>query len=99
MKPLLPLFLVLACSLSFAQKVEKTKELEKAPIDFLDLFDSDRREKELTKTSTNLVLAAGFNQALGDGNGIGDAYRFWGSGTFEIGLEFATRSHEQLTHQ
>jgi hypothetical protein len=93
MKPLLPLFVVLACSLSFAQKVEKTKELEKAPIDFLDLFDSDRREKELTKTSTNLVLAAGFNQALGDGNGIGDAYRFWGSGTFEIGLEFATRLH------
>ncbi len=95
MKILIPLFAVLACSLSFAQEVEETKELEKAPLDFLDLFDSDRREKELTKTSTNLVLAAGFNQALGDGPGIVAAYRFWGSRTFDFGLVFSTRLHPE----
>jgi hypothetical protein len=98
MKTLIPLLVILACSLSFAQEVEETKELEKVPVDFLNLFDSDRREKELVRTTTSLVLAAGFNQALGDGNGIGDAYRFWGSGTFEIGLEFATRLHPENDH-
>lgn len=91
MKTLIHLLAVLACSLSFAQETEKTEELYKAPVDFLDIFDQNRRDKELVRTTTNLVLAAGFNQALGDGNGIGDAYRFWGSGMFEIGLEFTTR--------
>jgi hypothetical protein len=95
MKTLIPLLVVLACSLSFAQKVEETKELDKAPVDFLDVFDPDRLDMEFVRTTTNLVLTAGFNQALGDNNGIGDSYRFWGSGMFEIGLEFTTRLHAE----
>jgi hypothetical protein len=95
MKRLLLITLTLMSYFCYAQETEETEELDKAPVDFLDIFDSDRREKEFIRTSTNLVLAFGFNQALGDDNGIGDSYRFWGSGMFEIGLEFTTRLHPE----
>jgi hypothetical protein len=75
----------------FGQEVEETKEPKKAPVDFLDIFDQNRREKEFVRTTTDLVVSFGFNQALSNDNGIGDAYRFWGSGVFEVGLEFTTR--------
>ncbi|PQJ19179.1 hypothetical protein [Nonlabens tegetincola] len=74
-----------------AVRAQDDQDVKKAPLDFLDLFDSERREKENVRTNTNLVWAIGWNQALGDGNGIGDDYRFWGSGVFDIGLEFSTR--------
>lgn len=66
------------------------EELKKAPNDFLDLFDSSRRERDV-QTKSNLFIAFGWNQALGNGNGIGDDYTFWGSGIFEVGLEFSTK--------
>lgn len=81
--------------MSYLCVAQETEELNKAPVDFLDIFDQDRRDKEFVRTTTNLVLAAGFNQAIGEDNGIGDSYRFWGSGTFEIGLEFTTRLHRE----
>ena len=91
MKKLLLITFTLMSYVCVAQENQESEELDKAPVDFLDIFDSERRDKEFVRTTTNLVLAAGFNQALGDGNGIGDSYRFWGSGMFEIGLEFTTR--------
>ncbi|MGJ8684915.1 MAG: hypothetical protein ACSHWW_09845 [Nonlabens sp.] len=67
------------------------KELDEAPYDFLDAFDDSRRDQEMVMTNTKFIVGFGFNQALGDGNGIGDDYRFWGSGVFDLGLEFSTR--------
>ncbi len=91
--------IILLCvgSISYAQNdeqapaTEKNEELSKAPIDFLDIFSPDRRDKEMVMTNTALTIAFGFNQAVGNGNGIGEDYRFWGSGLFDIGLEFSTR--------
>jgi hypothetical protein len=93
----LMMFLLLATSsFSNAQEGnddqdENEKELAKAPIDFLDIFSPDRRDKEMVMTNTALMVAFGFNQAVGNGNGIGDDYRFWGSGMIDAGLEFSTR--------
>ncbi len=75
-------------NLGYAQE---ENELEDAPYDFLDLFDESRRDQETVMSNTKLYVGFGFNQALGDGNGIGDDYRFWGSGVFDVGLEFSTR--------
>ena len=91
MKKILLISFALISAFSFAQETEEQEELDKAPVDFLDIFDQDRRDKEFVRTTTNLVLAFGFNQALSNRNGIGDSYRFWGSGMFEVGLEFTTR--------
>lgn len=73
------------------KKKEKEVEMQEAPYDFLDAFDKSRRDKEMVRTNTKLLVAFGFNQALGDDNGIGEDYRFWGSGVFDLGLEFSTR--------
>lgn len=94
MKKLLLLSFALISAFSFAQD-DKENELDEAPYDFLDLFDETRRDKETVLTNTKLFLAFGFNQALGDGNGIGEDYRFWGSGIFDVGLEFSTRLNKE----
>lgn len=82
-------------SISYAQNDENTssseEELDVAPYDFLDIFSPDRRDKEMVMTQTALVFSFGWNQAVGNGNGIGEDYRFWGSGLFDVGLEFSTR--------
>ncbi len=63
---------------------------QEVPFDFLDLFDDSRETRDVL-TKTELFVAFGWNQALGDDNGIGEDYRFWGSGIFDVGLEFNTR--------
>lgn len=96
MKKLLFISIALISAFTFAQEEsEKDNELHEAPYDFLDSFDSSRRDKETVFTNTKLLLAFGFNQALGDGNGIGEDYRFWGSGMFDVGLEFSTRLNKK----
>jgi len=87
-------FSLLFTSLSFAQESSDDDcdcDKNRAPYDFLDIFDSSRRDKQDVMTQTEFLLNFGFNQALGDGNGIGDDYRFWGSGYFDVGLEFSTK--------
>jgi hypothetical protein len=78
-----------------AQENEENKapesEEKTAPGDFLDLFDSTRKNKELVRTTTDGIFAFGWNQALSADNGVGDNYRFWGSGISELGVQFATR--------
>lgn len=89
-KGLLTALTVLFCLPLFAQE---ENELNEAPKDFLDLFDETRENRDV-RTTTDLVVAFGWNQALGDDNGIGEDYRFWGSGIFDVGLEFNTRLQE-----
>lgn len=87
-------FLLCVGSISQAQNdndVSTQEELDEAPYDFLDMFNQNRRDKEVVMTQTALMIAFGFNQAVGNDNGIGEDYRFWGSGVFDIGLEFSTR--------
>lgn len=43
------------------------------------------------RTTSDLVLAAGFNNAIGDGQDIGDEYSFAGSGFIELGVAWKTR--------
>lgn len=95
MKKQLFILMTLISAFSYAQESEESEELDKAPVDFLDIFDQDRRDKENVLTNTKLFIAFGFNQALGDGNGIGEDYRFWGSGIFDVGLEFSTRLNKE----
>lgn len=93
--------ILLACALCLtatmtAQVVTVTQESEngeekKVPGDFLDLFNKSRKDKELVRTTTDGIFALGWNQALSSENGIGDNYRFWGSGSWELGIQFATR--------
>lgn len=85
------LFAVAVIAITQTGFAQEDSELEEAPYDFLDAFDKDRREKEMVRTNTKLTFGIGWNQALGDGNGIGEDYRFWGSGVFDFGLEFSTR--------
>jgi len=87
-KGLLTALTVLLCLPLLAQ--DDNGEENNVSGDFLDLFD-DTRETRDVRTDTELVIAFGWNQALGDDNGIGDDYRFWGSGIFDVGLEFNTR--------
>jgi hypothetical protein len=84
------LFLCTALIVTAQETGDNDEQPEKVPNDFLDLFDSSRSERAV-QTRTKSILAIGWNQALGDGNGIGDDYRFWGSGIFEFGVEFSTR--------
>lgn len=90
-KGLLTALTVLLCLPLFAQ--DDREEENNVPGDFLDLFDNTRETKDV-RTKTDLFVAFGWNQALGDDNGIGDDYRFWGSGIFDVGLEFNTRLQE-----
>jgi opacity protein-like surface antigen len=78
--------------LSFAQdqNQEDDKEPKEVPFDFLDRFDSSRSERDVL-TLSGIYFGIGWNQALGDDNGIGEDYRFWGSGIFELGYEFSTQ--------
>ncbi len=87
-------FSLMLTSFSFAQESNNENndsDENRAPYDFLDIFDRSRRDKQEVMTQTEFLLNFGFNQALGDDNGIGDDYRFWGSGYFDVGLEFSTR--------
>lgn len=43
------------------------------------------------RTTSDLVLAAGFNNAIGEGQDIGDEYSFAGSGFIELGVAWKTR--------
>ncbi len=70
---------------------DSSKDKNKAPVDLLDIFDNSRRNKEMVCTTTDGIFAIGWNQALGNGNGIGDNYRFWGSASLEFGIQFSTR--------
>jgi len=84
------LFLLGAFFVNAQETNDDQDQPKEVPNDFLDIFDSSRSERAV-QTQTKLVLAIGWNQALGDGNGIGDDYRFWGSGIFELGVEFSSR--------
>lgn len=99
---LLTALLLISSSMLFAQDndadntttTESQKEEDQpavAPYDFLDAFNSSRRDKEIVMTQTAFILGLGWNQAVGNDNGIGEDYRFWGSGVFDLGLEFSTR--------
>ena len=81
---------LLFSSYAIAQETSGVSEDNEAPIDFLDLFDSSRTDKKEVITQTEFLINFGFNQALGEDNGIGEDYRFWGSGYFDFGLEFST---------
>ncbi len=78
--------------LATAQEITKddNQELPDVPYDMLDAFQPARETRDV-KTRLHGIFALGWNQALGDGNGIGEDYRFWGSGLWELGLEFSTR--------
>lgn len=89
MKRILSIVVLMMCTIAFAQETEE-EEVEKVPHNFLDKFDSTRTERDV-KTVFSTVFAIGWNQALGDNNGIGDDYRFWGSGIWEFGLELSTQ--------
>ncbi|GAK89948.1 hypothetical protein JCM19297_570 [Nonlabens ulvanivorans] len=92
MKNKLLFVFALVATFNFGFSQEEENDLHEVPYDFLDLFDESRRDQEMVMTNTKLYIGFGFNQALGDGNGIGDDYRFWGgSGVFDLGLEFSTR--------
>jgi hypothetical protein len=78
-----------------AQEDTSSEEIDRAPYDFLDMFSPDRRDKEIVMTQTAFLIGFGFNQAVGNGNGIGEDYRFWGSGLFDVGLEFSTRLNKE----
>lgn len=56
-------------------------------------LDSDEREKKYDKrTTSDLVLAAGFNNALTDGQNLSDSdFKIGGSRFFEIGWAWKTR--------
>lgn len=55
-------------------------------------FDSRNKPKKYDKrTSSDLVFAAGFNNAIGEGQKIGDKYNFMQSGFIELGWAWKTR--------
>ncbi|MFT5847908.1 MAG: hypothetical protein ACJARX_002474 [Psychroserpens sp.] len=55
-------------------------------------FSSKNRPRAYDKrTSSYFVFAAGFNNAIGDGQKIGDDYSFMGSGFVELGVAWSTR--------
>ena len=72
-----------------AQDNEKQPQ-EEASLNFLDRIDTTRTMREV-RTEVHGVFGIGWNQALGNDNGIGEDYRFWGSGIWELGLEFSTQ--------
>lgn len=72
-------------------KKEKDNGERSAPFDLLNAFDKSRKDKELVRTTSDGIFALGWNQALSGDNGIGDNYRFWGSGSWELGIQFSTR--------
>ena len=57
----------------------------------LQFASSKKIRKYDKRTSSDLVLAAGFNNAIGDGQKIGDEYSFMGSGFIELGIAWKTR--------
>ena len=89
MKNIFAFVLLLICSVALAQETEE-EEIKEVPFNFLDRFDESREQREI-RTELHTVFALGWNQALGNGNGIGDDYRFWGSGISQIGLELTTQ--------
>lgn len=55
-------------------------------------FNKKNKPKRYDKrTTSDLVLAAGFNNAIGDGQKIGDEYSFMQSGFIELGIAWKTR--------
>ena len=60
-----------------------------------DDHDDDWRKSRYSRTSTHLVLAAGFNNALTEGQSINDSdFKAGGSRFFEIGIAWKTRVFE-----
>ncbi|MDG5489981.1 hypothetical protein [Psychroserpens sp. SPM9] len=58
-------------------------------------FNSRNRPRKFDKrTTSDLVFALGFNNAIGDGQKIGDAYNFMHSGFVELGWAWKTRVFE-----
>ncbi|MCD2260701.1 hypothetical protein [Psychroserpens luteolus] len=56
---------------------------------------SRRKPRKYDKrTTSDLVFAAGFNNAIGDGQKIGDEYTFMQSGFVELGIAWKTRLFE-----
>ncbi|KGO92208.1 hypothetical protein [Flavobacterium subsaxonicum] len=51
----------------------------------------NRKKKYDKRTTSDVVLASGFNNTIGDGKTIGDSYRFGKSGFAEIGIALKTR--------
>jgi len=85
------MLLISGFSLAQSDDDDDRDEKNRAPFDLLDMFSMDRRDKKQVKTETEFLFNFGFNQALGDDNGIGEDYRFWGSGFFDFGVEFSTQ--------
>ena len=55
-------------------------------------FGSKRKPRKYDKrTTSDLVFAVGFNNAIGEGQKIGDEYSFMGSGFVELGFAWKTR--------
>lgn len=58
-------------------------------------FNSRNKPRKFDKrTTSDLVFALGFNNAIGDGQKIGDAYNFMQSGFVELGWAWKTRLFE-----
>ncbi|WP_299338232.1 hypothetical protein [uncultured Psychroserpens sp.] len=56
---------------------------------------NNRPRKYDKRTTSDLVFAIGFNNAIGDGQKIGDEYSFLGSGFVELGWAWKTRVFEE----
>lgn len=74
----------------FATSEDHDKGLNTAKIS-----PEDRHHDYYQRTSMNLLLAAGLNNAIESGESIDDSdFKFWGSRFFEIGLAWNTRVFE-----
>jgi hypothetical protein len=54
----------------------------------------NRKKKYDKRTTSDIVLATGFNNTLGGGKTIGDNYKFGKSGYAELGIAFRTRLYK-----
>lgn len=93
MKKIALLSFLLICGFTLQAQDANDKEPEEASLNFLDQIDSTRTTREV-RTNVSGIFGLGWNQALGDDNGIGEDYRFWGSGIWELGFEFSTQLSE-----
>lgn len=64
--------------------------------DWEDTDDDWHHKSRYSRTTTHLVIAAGFNNALSDGQSLNDSdFKVGGSRFFELGLAWRTRVFEQ----
>jgi hypothetical protein len=90
MKNLIAVLLLTVCSFAFAQETEEEEKETTMPESFLESTDSLETNR-IKRTQFNTIFAIGWNQALGENKDIGEDYRFWGSGLWELGSEFSTK--------